>query len=210
MPRVLIADKLSPKALEIFQGRDIQADVRPGMDAGELLACIGDYDGLAVRSATKATAELLAAAPNLKIIGRAGIGVDNIDLPAATARGIVVMNTPFGNAITTAEHALALISSLVREIPAASTSTKAGKWEKSRFMGLELTEIADAEVSAVLAASQDPTAAAMATDTTVAAQLRAAAELENALARPDVIGGTAPTRVHAELKAAAARLGIPD
>ncbi len=139
MPRILIADKLSPKALEIFQGRGIEAHVKPGLSAGELLECIADYDGLAVRSATKATADLLAAAPNLKVIGRAGIGVDNIDVAAATARGIVVMNTPFGNAITTAEHALALISSLVREIPAASASTKAGKWEKSRFMGMELT-----------------------------------------------------------------------
>ncbi|MHA1564522.1 MAG: phosphoglycerate dehydrogenase [Alphaproteobacteria bacterium] len=139
MPRVLIADKLSPKALEIFQARGVTADVRPGLSPAELLACIGDYDGLAVRSATKATADLLAAAPNLKVVGRAGIGVDNIDVAAATARGIVVMNTPFGNAITTAEHAIALIAALVRDIPAASVSTKAGKWEKSRFMGTELT-----------------------------------------------------------------------
>ncbi len=139
MPRILIADKLSPKALEIFEQRGLTADVRPGLSPAELLACIGDYDGLAVRSATKATAEILAAAPNLKVVGRAGIGVDNIDVAAATARGIVVMNTPFGNAITTAEHAIALITSLVRDIPAASASTKAGKWEKSRFMGTELT-----------------------------------------------------------------------
>ena len=125
--------------MKFFKHAASPADVRPGMSPQELLACIGDYDGLVVRSATKATAELLAAAPQLKVVGRAGIGVDNIDVAAATARGIVVMNTPFGNAITTAEHAIALIASLVRDIPAASASTKAGKWEKSRFMGTELT-----------------------------------------------------------------------
>ncbi len=139
MPRVLISDKLSPEALRIFEQRGIAVDNRPGLSRDELLACIGDYDGLAVRSATKVSTKVLDAAPDLKVIGRAGIGVDNIDVAAATARGVVVMNTPFGNAITTAEHAIALIASLVRDIPAASASTKAGKWEKSRFMGVELT-----------------------------------------------------------------------
>jgi len=109
------------------------------MSEDELIACIGEYDGLAVRSATKATEKVIAAASNLKVIGRAGIGVDNVDIAAATANGVVVMNTPFGNAITTAEHAIAMMMALAREIPQADASTQAGKWEKSRFMGVELT-----------------------------------------------------------------------
>ena len=104
----------------------------------QLLAAIADYDGLAIRSATKVTPKIIAAATNLKVIGRAGIGVDNVDIPAATARGIVVMNTPFGNSITTAEHAIALMMALARQIPEANASTHAGKWEKNRFMGVEL------------------------------------------------------------------------
>src|SRR5271170_7511245 len=139
MPKVLISDDLSPRAAEILAARGIEVDMLPGIGAEELKARIADYDGLAVRSATKVTGELLAHAPELKIIGRAGIGVDNIDVAAATARGIVVMNTPFGNSITTAEHAIALIFALARDIPAADRSTQAGKWEKSRFMGVELT-----------------------------------------------------------------------
>ena len=138
MPKVLISDKMSPLAAKIFEARGIDVDVKTGMDPEELKACIGDYDGLAVRSATKATAEVLDAATNLKAIGRAGIGVDNIDVPAATQRGVVVMNTPFGNSITTAEHAIALIFSVARLIPQANVSTHAGKWEKSAFMGVEL------------------------------------------------------------------------
>ena len=138
MPRVLIADELSPRALEIFRSRGIDADVRTGLEKAELLEIIGDYDGLAVRSATRADREVIAAATRLKVIGRAGIGVDNIDIPAATTRGIVVMNTPFGNSITTAEHALALLFAAARQIAAADASTQAGKWEKSRFMGVEL------------------------------------------------------------------------
>ena len=137
-PRVLIADSLSPAAVEIFRQRGIDADVKVGLSKDELLAVIGDYDGLAVRSATKATKEVVAAAKNLKVIGRAGIGVDNVDIPAATAAGIVVMNTPFGNSITTAEHAIALMFALARQLPAADMSTQAGKWEKNRFMGVEL------------------------------------------------------------------------
>ena len=139
MPKVLISDKMSDRAREIFAARGLEGDVKPGMSEDELIACIGEYDGLAIRSATKATAKVLEAADNLKVIGRAGIGVDNVDIPAATARGIVVMNTPFGNAITTAEHAIAMMMSLARQIPEANTSTQESKWEKSRFMGVEVT-----------------------------------------------------------------------
>jgi len=139
MPKVLISDKMSPRAEEIFRERGVEVDFKPGMKPDELKACIGDYDGLAIRSATKVTPEILEAAKNLKVVGRAGIGVDNVDLPAATARGVVVMNTPFGNAITTAEHAIAMMFALARQIPEANASTQDGKWEKSRFMGVELT-----------------------------------------------------------------------
>jgi D-3-phosphoglycerate dehydrogenase len=137
-PRVLIADALSPRALEIFTERGVAADEAVGLKPDALKARIKDYDGLAVRSATKVTADLLAAAPRLKVVGRAGIGVDNIDVPAATQRGVVVMNTPFGNSITTAEHTIALMFALARQLPAANASTHAGKWEKARFMGVEL------------------------------------------------------------------------
>ncbi|WP_096701373.1 phosphoglycerate dehydrogenase [Magnetospirillum sp. 15-1] len=139
MPKVLISDKLSPAAVQIFKDRGIEADVKTGLAPDELKAIIGQYDGLAIRSNTKVTTEILAAATNLKVVGRAGIGVDNVDVPAATARGIVVMNTPFGNSITTAEHAIAMMFALAREIPQADASTHAGKWEKNRFMGVELT-----------------------------------------------------------------------
>ena len=138
MPRVLIADKLSPAAVQIFKERGVEADVKTGLSKAELLQIIGEYDGLAVRSATKADKDVLAAATRLKVVGRAGIGVDNVDIPAATAAGVVVMNTPFGNSITTAEHAVAMIFALARELPAADASTQAGRWEKNRFMGIEL------------------------------------------------------------------------
>ena len=138
MPRVLISDNLSPRAAEIFRDRGIDVDVKVGMNPDALAQCIGDYDGLAVRSATKATADILAKATNMKVIGRAGIGVDNIDIDVATQQGVVVMNTPYGNATTTAEHAIGLMFALARQIPAADASTQAGKWEKSRFMGIEL------------------------------------------------------------------------
>jgi D-3-phosphoglycerate dehydrogenase len=138
-PRVLIADKLSPAAAQIFKDRGIETDVKTGLERDALIKIIGDYDGIAVRSATKVTEKVIAAANGLKVIGRAGIGVDNIDVPAATAKGIIVMNTPFGNSITTAEHAIALLFALARQIPQADTSTQAGKWEKNRFMGVELT-----------------------------------------------------------------------
>ncbi|MDH5749735.1 MAG: phosphoglycerate dehydrogenase [Rhodospirillales bacterium] len=137
-PKVLIADSMSPRAAEIFSDRGIAVDVKPGMSPEELKACIGEYDGLAVRSATKVTADILSAAKNLKVIGRAGIGVDNVDIPAATAAGVVVMNTPYGNSITTAEHAISMMMALARQIPAANASTHAGKWEKNAFMGVEL------------------------------------------------------------------------
>ena len=137
--KVLIADKLSPAAVDIFRSRGIQVDVKPGLTPAELRAIIGDYQGLAIRSSTKVTKELLEVAPRLRVVGRAGIGVDNVDVKSATARGVVVMNTPNGNAITTAEHAIAMMFALARQLPEASTSTRAGKWEKSRFMGTELT-----------------------------------------------------------------------
>jgi D-3-phosphoglycerate dehydrogenase len=137
-PRVLIADKLSPAAIDIFKARGVDADVITGLSKDDLLKIIGDYDGLAVRSATKADKDVIAAAAKMKVIGRAGIGVDNVDIPAATAAGIVVMNTPFGNSITTAEHAIAMMFALARQLPQADLSTQAGKWEKNRFMGVEL------------------------------------------------------------------------
>jgi len=141
MPKVLISDKLSDDAVRVFQARGIEVDFQPdlGKDPDRLAEVIGDYDGLAVRSATKVTPDLIAKADKLRVIGRAGIGVDNIDLPAASAKGIVVMNTPFGNSITTAEHAIAMMFAVARQIPQANASTHAGKWEKSAFMGVEIT-----------------------------------------------------------------------
>ena len=139
MPKVLISDKMSPLAAETFKRMGVDYDEKTGLSPDELKAIIGDYDGLAIRSATKVTADILSAATNLKVIGRAGIGVDNVDIPAATAAGVCVMNTPFGNSITTAEHAIAMMFALARQIPQANASTHAGKWEKSKFMGVELT-----------------------------------------------------------------------
>jgi D-3-phosphoglycerate dehydrogenase len=141
-PRVLISDALSDTAVAIFRDRGIEVDFQPklGPDKERLAKVIGEFDGLAIRSATKVTSKLIAAADGrLKVIGRAGIGVDNVDVPAATAQGIVVMNTPFGNSITTAEHAIAMLLACARQIPAADQSTQAGKWEKNRFMGVEVT-----------------------------------------------------------------------
>ena len=138
-PKVLISDKMDPKAAQIFRERGVEVDEITGKTPEELKAIIGQYDGLAIRSATKVTKEILDAATNLKVVGRAGIGVDNVDIPAASAKGVVVMNTPFGNSITTAEHAIALMFALARQLPEADASTQAGKWEKNRFMGVELT-----------------------------------------------------------------------
>ncbi|VAX01940.1 D-3-phosphoglycerate dehydrogenase [hydrothermal vent metagenome] len=139
MVKILISDKLSPLAKQIFEQRGIEVDQIVGLTPEQLIEAIPRYDGLAIRSATKATKAVLEAATNLKVIGRAGIGVDNVDIPAATSNGVVVMNTPFGNSITTAEHAIAMMFALARQIPLANESTHAGKWEKSRFMGVELT-----------------------------------------------------------------------
>ncbi|MCP5073749.1 MAG: phosphoglycerate dehydrogenase [Rhodobacteraceae bacterium] len=140
-PKVLVSDKLSETAVQIFRDNGIEVDFEPdlGKDKDALLARISEYDGLAIRSATKATEKILDAATNLKVIGRAGIGVDNVDLKAASRKGVIVMNTPFGNSITTAEHAIAMMFAVARQIPEASASTHAGKWEKSKFMGVELT-----------------------------------------------------------------------
>jgi D-3-phosphoglycerate dehydrogenase len=138
-PKVLISDKLSASAVQIFKERGVETDIKVGLDKEELARAIDNYDGLAIRSATKVTSKIIDRAKNLKVIGRAGVGVDNVDLAAATARGIIVMNTPFGNSITTAEHAITLMLALARQIPAADASTQAGKWEKNRFLGVEIT-----------------------------------------------------------------------
>ena len=140
-PKVLISDKLSEAAVQIFRDRGIDVDFQPdlGKDKEALAAIIGNYDGLAIRSATRVTDAILANATNLKVIARAGIGTDNIDKEAASKKGVIVMNTPFGNMITTAEHAIAMMFAVARQIPEASESTHAGKWEKSKFMGVELT-----------------------------------------------------------------------
>jgi D-3-phosphoglycerate dehydrogenase len=140
-PRVLISDALSPAAVQIFKDRGVEVDSSPisARDKDKLAQAIGGFDGLAIRSATKVTPKILEMAKGLKVIGRAGIGVDNVDIPAATAKGIIVMNTPFGNSITTAEHAITLLLALARQIPQADSSTQAGKWEKNKFMGVEIT-----------------------------------------------------------------------
>ncbi|MEB8387639.1 phosphoglycerate dehydrogenase [Rhodobacteraceae bacterium KMM 6894] len=140
-PKVLVSDKLSETAVQIFRDRGIDVDFQPdlGKDKDRLAEVIGQYDGLAIRSATKVTEKILNAATNLKVIARAGIGTDNIDKVAASKKGVIVMNTPFGNMITTAEHAIAMMFAVARQIPEASASTQAGKWEKSKFMGVELT-----------------------------------------------------------------------
>ncbi len=138
-PKVLISDKMDPNAARIFEERGCEVDVKPGLSAEELKAIIGEYDGLAIRSATKVTSDILDAATKLKVVGRAGIGVDNVDIPYASSRGVVVMNTPFGNSITTAEHAIAMIMALARQIPQADRRTQAGEWPKNDFMGVEVT-----------------------------------------------------------------------
>ncbi len=140
MPKVLVSDKLSETAVQIFRDRGVEVDYLPdlGKDKEKLAEVIGQYDGLAIRSATKVTEKLLANAANLKVVGRAGIGVDNVDIPASSKKGVIVMNTPFGNSVTTAEHAIAMMFAVARQLPEASASTHAGKWEKNRFMGVEL------------------------------------------------------------------------
>lgn len=138
-PKVLISDKMDPNAARIFEERGCDVDVITGETPEELIARIGDYHGLAIRSSTTVTSAVLAAATNLKVIGRAGIGVDNVDIPTASGQGVVVMNTPFGNSITTAEHAIAMVMALARQIPAANARTQAGEWPKKDFMGVEVT-----------------------------------------------------------------------
>lgn len=139
MAKVLVSDKLSPQAVDIFKKNGVEVDVKTGLSPDELKAIIGEYDGLAIRSATKVTRDILEAAKKLKVVGRAGIGVDNVDLQAATSHGVVVMNTPFGNSITTAEHAISMMMALARKIPHANQTTHAGKWEKNKYMGVELS-----------------------------------------------------------------------
>jgi D-3-phosphoglycerate dehydrogenase len=139
MVKVLIADKLSPAAVDIFKNRGVDFDIKVGLTKDELIAVAGDYDAFAIRSGAKIDKDVIAAATKLKVVARAGIGVDNVDIPAATAKGVIVMNTPFGNSITTAEHAIAMMFALARQMPAADVSTQAGKWEKNRFMGVEVT-----------------------------------------------------------------------
>ena len=138
-PKVLISDKMDPNAARIFEERGCQVDVITGETPEQLIARIGEYDGLAIRSATKVTKDVLDAATNLKVIGRAGIGVDNVDIPYASGKGVVVMNTPFGNSITTAEHAIAMMFALARQIPEANDRTQKGEWPKNGFMGVEVT-----------------------------------------------------------------------
>src|SRR4030095_8576668 len=140
-PKVLISDALSDAAVQIFKDHGVETVFQPklGADKDKLAEMIGDFDGLAIRSATKVTGKLLEKAKKLRVVGRAGTGADNVDIPAATAKGVIVMNTPFGNSITTAEHAITLMLALARQIPQADASTQAGKWEKNRFMGVEIT-----------------------------------------------------------------------
>ena len=138
MPKVLISDKLSKKEEDIFRKNGIEVTINTSLSPEKLSDIINEYDGLAIRSNTKVTPEIIKQAKNLKVIGRAGIGVDNVDIEAATANGTIVMNTPFGNSITTAEHTIALMMALARNIPIANTSTHLGKWEKSKHTGTEL------------------------------------------------------------------------
>jgi D-3-phosphoglycerate dehydrogenase len=138
MPKVLISDKMSSKAEEVFKEHGIDVDVKTGLSPEELQEIIGEYDGLAIRSATKATKEIIEAADNLKVIGRAGIGVDNVDIDTASQEGVIVMNTPFGNTVTTAEHAISLMVSAARNVPQASAALKEGRWEKTKWGGVEL------------------------------------------------------------------------
>lgn len=140
MAKVLISDSMSDKAAEIFAAAEgVECDVITGLKPEELAEIIGKYDGIAIRSSTKLTSDMLSKATNLKVIGRAGSGVDNVDVVEATKRGMIVMNTPGGNTITTAEHAVAMMVALARQIPQATASMREGKWEKKRFQGTELT-----------------------------------------------------------------------
>ena len=132
MTKVLISDSLSASAKDIFISKGIDVEEKINLSEEELIRKIKTYDALVVRSNTKVNKEVLNAGKNLKIVGRAGIGVDNIDVKFASEKGIIIMNTPFGNSITTAEHTIALMFSLARNIPQANKSTHSGKWEKSK------------------------------------------------------------------------------
>ena len=137
--KVLISDKMDPRCVEILLENDgVEVDVNTGLDTDELKEIIGDYEALIVRSSTQVTGDLLAAAKKLKVVGRAGAGVDNIDLEAATRSGVIVMNTPGGNSVSTAEHSFAMLMALARNIPQGTASLKAGLWERSKLTGVEL------------------------------------------------------------------------
>jgi D-3-phosphoglycerate dehydrogenase / 2-oxoglutarate reductase len=137
--KVLISDNLGDTGVQIFKAEGVNVDVKTGLSAEALKEIIGEYEGLVIRSATKVTADLLEAATNLKVVGRAGIGLDNVDIPAATKKGVVVMNTPGGNVVTTAEHAISMMMAAARNIPQGTMSLKAGRWEKKNLQGRELT-----------------------------------------------------------------------
>ncbi len=139
MIKILVSDPLSEEGLKILKSvKEFQVDIKTELKPDELKKVIKDYEALLVRSATKVTKEIIDAADKLKVIGRAGVGLDNVDLEAATQKGVIVMNTPAGNTISTAEHAMSMILSLSRNIPQASASTKKGEWKRSKFMGVEL------------------------------------------------------------------------
>lgn len=137
--KILVSDKLAQEGLAILEAQpEFQVDVRNGMSAEELKAVIGDYDAIIIRSATRLTDEIIGAAGKLKVIGRAGVGLDNVDLPAATRKGVVAMNTPAGNTTSTAEHTMSMILALSRNIPQACAAMRAGRWDRSQFSGVEL------------------------------------------------------------------------
>ena len=160
MPKVLVSDKLSKTAVQIFKDNGVEVDYLPdlGKDKDKLLEVIGQYDGLAIRSASKITEKIIAAATNLKVIGRAGIGVDNVDIPAATKKGIIVMNTPFGNSITTAEHAIAMMLSLARQIPEADASTRPASGKRTASWASRSPTRCSASSAPAISARSSPTA----------------------------------------------------
>ena len=134
--KIFVADDVSDSGLQPLRAAGFRVEKRTGLESDALREALRDCEGLVVRSETKVTAELMDSASSLRVIGRAGVGVDNIDVPAATARGIVVMNAPDGNTITTAEHTIALLVALARSVPQANASLRSGKWERKRFIGV--------------------------------------------------------------------------
>ncbi|MBU0971813.1 MAG: phosphoglycerate dehydrogenase, partial [Proteobacteria bacterium] len=138
--KVLVSDKMDEAGIDIFRNNPgIEVDVNTDLSPQELLAVIGNYDALAIRSSTRVTREVLEAAVKLKVIARAGIGLDNVDIDEATKKGVAVMNTPGGNTVTTAEHAIAMMMALTRNIPRGTASLKAGKWDKKKLQGREIS-----------------------------------------------------------------------